>query len=308
MSDKHSSKKGLWFLLGLLFTCVALPGFCLLAGSLSYSLKWLPAAASLGVYLVGFCVPVMIYVLGTGGNLAQQRAFRLPSWVWFAVGAPVAIALGQYILLARADLIFWLPGILAAACAPLAAVALAAQRLNYPTSWYKWHLEGFPADKVYSVYQMPAGRPAGKLFGPFHLGDRGFQDVSWGTLGFVRGEPLAVAAMSDDGSVKGYGVVIPFPIQAAGDGGCRMGAELNSTDGTKWLIYGEGFESGEKLAITLRRPDGTLGQATDKANDDGTVDGDVSLNGEGMFSLTLQGRACTVTVEFPSGSSRLQHP
>ncbi|MFN8498682.1 MAG: hypothetical protein U0641_12590 [Anaerolineae bacterium] len=173
---------------------------------------------------------------------------------------------------------------------------------------YKWRLEGFPPDKTYGVYLMSTGRQVTKLFDGYHLGDRGFQDVSFITTRFVRGEPLAVAAMSDDGSVKGYGVVIPFPIEATGDGGCRMGAELMSTDGTKWAMYGEGFEPGEDVAVTMQLPKGKPDRFTDKANADGTLDEGLSADMEGAFSITAQGRSCTVTLEFPWGKAGMQHP
>ncbi|MFN8498683.1 MAG: PrsW family glutamic-type intramembrane protease [Anaerolineae bacterium] len=135
MRKNNSPKKVLWLLFGLLFTCVALPGFCVLAIRLADAMYWLPGAASIGVYLVGFCLPATIYILATSGEHSRRRVFRLPSWVWFAVGAPIAIVAGQSLLLSRNGWFFWLPGILAAGFAPLAAVALADQRLNYPTTW-----------------------------------------------------------------------------------------------------------------------------------------------------------------------------
>ena len=65
---------------------------------------------------------------------ARSGGFRLPGVAWLAAGAAVAIVLGQVAQLTGTGGFFWLFFLLAAALPPLAALALAAQRLGYAAS------------------------------------------------------------------------------------------------------------------------------------------------------------------------------
>ncbi len=90
------------------------------------------------LYVFAICLPAGLYHAAQKIGRAPSGAFRLPSVLWLGAGAVAAIAIGHVLLGAsgsRSPFVFWFFFILSAALPPLAALALAGQRLGYATSW-----------------------------------------------------------------------------------------------------------------------------------------------------------------------------
>ncbi|MBI4491536.1 MAG: PrsW family intramembrane metalloprotease [Chloroflexi bacterium] len=90
-------------------------------------------APGVAVYVLGFCVPVGLYQWSHMGK--PSRPCRLPQPLWLGLGAAAAIGLGQVLLATRSGGLFWALFVAAAALPPLAALALAVQRLGPITTW-----------------------------------------------------------------------------------------------------------------------------------------------------------------------------
>jgi RsiW-degrading membrane proteinase PrsW (M82 family) len=87
------------------------------------------------VYVLFFCGPVGLVQWSRKSRGVQSCALRLASAGWLAVGAAVAIVVGQWLLISKTYVLFWPAFVLAAALPPLAALALANQRLGSITTW-----------------------------------------------------------------------------------------------------------------------------------------------------------------------------
>ena len=104
---------------------------------------------ALGVFVVG-CGSVAAFHWFRRGD-GKSGAFSLPPALWLAVGAALAIAGGLARLMSGRLLLFWPGFILAAALPPLAALALAGQRLPGATTWRRV-LAGFTFGSLLSVH------------------------------------------------------------------------------------------------------------------------------------------------------------
>jgi RsiW-degrading membrane proteinase PrsW (M82 family) len=105
---------------------------------LSFVSQWvdmLVFVPGFALYVLGACVPVGLVQFGRWRERRASGPLRLPSATWLAVGAVVAIGVGQLLLWARTALLFWPVFVLAAALPPLVALAVAAQRIGAGTTW-----------------------------------------------------------------------------------------------------------------------------------------------------------------------------
>lgn len=131
----------------------------------------------------------------------------------------------------------------------------------------------------------------------------GFDMMSLG--GYLRGQPLEMALLSESANKRAQAKIIPFPIEAMGDRGCQATAELETGTGLMWIVRFSGFEPGEPISVTSASRKDTITQETDA-----TESGEVSLpilypkRSKGKASVEAVGsKGCTVKVEYAIGKS-----
>jgi RsiW-degrading membrane proteinase PrsW (M82 family) len=90
---------------------------------------------AIAIYIVGFCLPVGLVHGYRQAAGVPSRPFKMAGPVPLAIGALLAIGVGQVFLHGEESVVFWATFILAAALPPLVALAIAAQRLPGITSW-----------------------------------------------------------------------------------------------------------------------------------------------------------------------------
>src|SRR3954452_19182654 len=91
--------------------------------------SWPLAAPGILLYVVAICLPAGLTIWMRKRSGGESGAFQLPGPLLFAAGAAGAIGLGQLFQVGRVSLLVLLTFWLAAALPPLAALALASQRL-----------------------------------------------------------------------------------------------------------------------------------------------------------------------------------
>jgi Tetratricopeptide repeat len=111
------------------------------------------------------------------------------------------------------------------------------------------------------------------------------------------------ALASDDGSAKGSVEITPFPIQAVGDGGCRLSVRPMSANGDSFSIAGQGFHpdqkvkgiavsSGERAEVPVDNKGGAVKVVIFPA---------VVGRSGGEASFSASDSACSVTVHYKWG-------
>src|SRR4051812_33183827 len=97
--------------------------------------SWPLAAPGILLYVIAICLPAALTIWMRKRSGGESGAFQLPGPLLFAAGAAGAIVLGQLFQVGRVSLLVLLTFWLAAALPPLAALALASQRLPNVTTW-----------------------------------------------------------------------------------------------------------------------------------------------------------------------------
>jgi hypothetical protein len=120
---------------------------------------------------------------------------------------------------------------------------------------------------------------------------------------YRKGEPLQLALMSLDLSVKTFAKAIPIPIEA-NDGACRLSVELASPKGELFGIWGAGFVADEVVSLNAHSEGEVLDQ-TVRASARGAffslVAPAVVGKQAGTASTTASGKQCKVTVRYEWG-------
>lgn len=96
---------------------------------------WPFAAPGILLYVVAVCLPVGLTIWIRKRSGSESGTFRMPGPLPIAAGAAAAIGLGQVFQLGRVPFLILIFFWLAAALPPLAALALASQRLGPVTTW-----------------------------------------------------------------------------------------------------------------------------------------------------------------------------
>lgn len=103
------------------------------------------------LYLFFFCAPVGLTQWARKQRGVVSSPLRLPSAAWIGGAAALAILVGQWLLVTKTSVLFWPFFVLAAALPPLAALALASQRLGPATTW-RHALAGLLAGSLLSTH------------------------------------------------------------------------------------------------------------------------------------------------------------
>lgn len=127
---------------------------------------------------------------------------------------------------------------------------------------------------------------------------------------FVRGELLVFTWVSDDSEVQVYARLFPFPIEAAGDGGCHVWVELVNTRATSFAVYGEGFQPKEILESGSVINEGVQMQSNIQTDENGRLTSfmfpETIGKQSGTVKETFVGQKCEVTIEYEWGLSALK--
>lgn len=194
---------------------------------------------------------------------------------------------------------------------------------GFTTIEYRLSDSGFPPGKTYNFWRRKIGEPpkilhtglilteSGKLASKSNRGEPPLllEKTKFRVHDFARGEPLEVAVVSDDGRVKAFSKAIPFPIEARGEGRCRLWVELGVPLGQAFVIQGEGFEPHEKVKVVSKSEEETI-----ESNDDISADGRflvvmapaVKGKDSGVATYTASGKRCKLTVNYQWGRPALR--
>lgn len=123
---------------------------------------------------------------------------------------------------------------------------------------------------------------------------------------FVPGEAVDIALVGNSTKVRAHAKVVPFPIEAKGDGDCSANAEILSESGFLFLIYFKGFQSEEEVQI-ISQYKAELISSSSKADQNGEIKFPVLFGppDRGPARATAKGKNCTVTLEYNVGKDAL---
>ncbi len=194
---------------------------------------------------------------------------------------------------------------------------------------YKLLGKGFPSKKSFTLWGTPFDTDPDQRV-PFPIGFMGEFSIDPDSLealtsnlggrldratfyvkDFLKGQPYELALISEDLAVKAFAKVIPLPLEARGEGQCRLWLELVNLAGLGYDVYGEGFEPFEEIDIGLQAEGAAPSGKTLKASKDGTFTmplrpGVIGQDG-GKAIITARGKFCQLTVRYQWGSLALQH-
>jgi len=149
---------------------------------------------------------------------------------------------------------------------------------------------------------------------PVILTDAGVVQVDPGVdefavLGFVSGQPLDLALVAIGSGERAQAKVVPFPIEARGQGGCFASAELESEKGRLFLITLHGFGAGESVHVEDR-----FGTEVVSGDHVASPQGELQFpilfgpfdNGEA--TLTATSIRCSVTLTYRVGKNAIDSP
>lgn len=130
-------------------------------------------------------------------------------------------------------------------------------------------------------------------------------EADLGLAGMFPGEFIAFTLAADDGTAKASVEIAQFPIEAVGNGNCRLSVKPTSARGEVFQITGSGFKLDEDLRV-VQRVDGQTTDKRSKAKGDGSLQVVVfpGAPGEtgGTASLTASDTSCSVTIRYRWGS------
>ncbi|HKV28915.1 MAG TPA: hypothetical protein VJN90_11655 [Candidatus Acidoferrales bacterium] len=178
--------------------------------------------------------------------------------------------------------------------------------------FYRIMTSGMPKDQVYSLTVTPFNlQPMTAMVG-ITLDETG-QAVSDGSpvdLGVVaaKAEPKRFALVSEDGQVKAFFYVIPFPITGT-DQGCSMEAILLLQHAEAVLIQGSGFAANS--AVHMKAQSETEAHDADlKADNSGNVFAVllpfVKGRTDGTGKVTFTSQSCNPSLTYRWGSHSYQ--
>ena len=179
---------------------------------------------------------------------------------------------------------------------------------------YAFQADGFPPARSYSLtgkwmngktrsFRSLRVDGSGRVFSP----DGVEVDVTLGKM--FPGEFIEFTLAGDDGAAKASVEITPFPMEAAGNGDCRLVVKPMSARGDIFQINGSGFRADQEIKA-VQTLDGMSHDARWKAGADGTVKtvvfpGGAGRNG-GEGTVTASDGACSVTVRYDWGVAMAQ--
>ena len=123
-----------------------------------------------------------------------------------------------------------------------------------------------------------------------------------------RGEPSNFALFSTDidQTVKAFVQIVPFPLQAKGDGGCSLSMVLLSPKGRRFGFLGKGFKPNEEVTTMSRSGFEGLEKKQSASNEGKFVTiiepGVIGSTG-GTASFQASDEACEVILNYEWGTA-----
>lgn len=179
---------------------------------------------------------------------------------------------------------------------------------------YVLRVDGLPEGKSYSLTGTWMNGKTYKVPEPLHLDSSGrvlTKDGSEFNLilgGTFAGEFIRFTLLSDDGSAKAAAEITPVPIEAVGNGGCRLTVRPLLANGQAFSIIGERFQPGDEIK-TVSTSSGKVmeGHADNKGgNLKFVVFPAVAGQSGGDASLTASDKSCSVTVRYAWGDAMMK--
>jgi hypothetical protein len=176
---------------------------------------------------------------------------------------------------------------------------------------YRLRADTFPGGKTYSLTRTLMNGATYKVPEPLHIDGSGrvlMKDGSEFDLvlgGTFPGEFMRFTLLSDDGTAKAFAEITPVPIQAVGNGGCRLTVKPMMAAGEAFSIIGEGFQPGQEIkTVAVSSGQSMEGHADNKnGNLKMVVFPAVTGQSGGDASLTASDKSCSVTVHYAWGNA-----
>jgi hypothetical protein len=176
---------------------------------------------------------------------------------------------------------------------------------------YALHADGLPQGKSYSLGGKWMNGRVGVIKG-LHIDGSGRVLTADGqeldlVLGrMFPGEFIEFILAADDGAAKAAVEITPFPIEAVGNGGCRLSVKPTEITGQIFRITGSGFQPDQKIRGGSTS-DGEAQHQGWKTKSDGTLPNTFILpavrgKSGGEASVTASDNSCSVTVRYHWGS------
>jgi hypothetical protein len=173
---------------------------------------------------------------------------------------------------------------------------------------YELTATGFSPQERLSLWQR-FGAKHGELPFPVTMSSKGAIQVAGNDLlivDFVPGQALDIALVSKTTGKRAHAKVIPFPVQAKGDSGCTISAEVATETGYLFLFSLTGFQPGEEVQTTSRfRDESKTGFG--KASERGETSFPVlfEIGSFGKATLSAAGKNCSVSLDYNVGKDAL---
>lgn len=192
---------------------------------------------------------------------------------------------------------------------------------------YKLKAEGFPRDRIYSLWieRTIGGIPENrKAFERLRVEADETVTTAYGAdLEFVlvrdrehrsepnvltdvpEGQSLVLTLVSEDRTIESWLRMTPFPIEARGDCGCRIAIEpRTAADRVLATIHGGEFQAGEKVELRVVSQGNTT-VLSERASSNGrfraTVYPQGSADRRSTATVTATGATCSVSTHFHWG-------
>lgn len=182
---------------------------------------------------------------------------------------------------------------------------------------------GFPAGKKYTIWMMESGDDktfpvftgyttdaTGKLVCADDPGPKAycFNQVKLDIHDYHMAEPIHVAVISTDGTVRAYAKAYPFPVQGQ-DAGCALTVTMDNSKATLFSIEATGFEPQEEVMVTTTA--GKAGtksqQVSAKGNFAYIIDYSHGMGANsGSETFTVAAKSCHPSVTYDWGKTAMK--
>jgi hypothetical protein len=188
---------------------------------------------------------------------------------------------------------------------------------------YELYTTGMPKNLTYTIFEVKISGQVVKVLTGVTLDSNG-RAICAGRKGTCSGsgpdspvdlvffagksEPKRLSLASDDGQIKGFLVVVPFP-NATTDKNCRLESIIGTPKGELTYIQGSGFEPNEELTTDGESYD-EKNHGVAKAEADGsffaaTLPGIIGKP-SGSTVFEVKGKNCDPKLTFPWGTYQLE--
>lgn len=176
---------------------------------------------------------------------------------------------------------------------------------NTSESGYTMFVSGLPEDKQYHLWFKRLDGKTGSFQVPntstlFSTG------MVFKFRKFRRGQPMDYALVSTDGTPRAYATLIPYPIEAISEQGCRLSAKMLLSNGRLFVITAEGFEPGERAILTSRSGDTSFEPKERRIGKNGrffiVLDPTTEGRSGDTTTVGVSSKSCDVTLRFKWGT------